>query len=96
MILAPVCTSAYFEIGGVMRIISELEAIEIIGDNLRDIMKNTRISQNELAKESMLTQGTISRCLNKQYMPSLKTIMNLCYALNCEYNDLLPDYYLVR
>lgn len=78
------------------RTISELEAIEIIGDNLRDIMKDARISQNKLAKESRLTQATISRCLNKQYMPSVKTIMNLCYALNCDYNDLLPDYYLVR
>ena len=78
------------------RTISELEAIEIIGDNLRDIMKDARISQNELAKESRLTQAPISRCLNKQYMPSVKTIMNLCYALNCDYQDLLPDYYLVR
>lgn len=78
------------------RTISELEVIDIIGDNLRDLMKEARISQNELAKESGIEQGTISRCLNKQYMPSLKTIMNLCYALNCDYQDLLPDYYLVR
>lgn len=78
------------------RTISELEVIDIIGDNLRDLMKEARISQNELAKESGIKQGTISRCLNKQYMPSLKTIMNLCYALNCDYQDLLPDYYLVR
>lgn len=79
-----------------METISELEAIEIFGDNLRDLMEAVRINQTELAKESRLTQCTISKYLNKQSMPSMKAIMNLCYALNCDYNDLLPDYYLVR
>jgi transcriptional regulator with XRE-family HTH domain len=79
-----------------METISELEAIEIFGDNLRDLMEDVKINQSELAKESRLTQCTISKYLNKQRMPSMKAIMNLCYALNCDYNDLLPDYYLVR
>lgn len=79
-----------------METISELEAIEIFGDNLRDLMEDVRINQTELAKESRLAQCTISKYLNKQNMPSMKAIMNLCYALNCDYNDLLPDYYLVR
>lgn len=79
-----------------METISELEAIEIFGDNLRDLMEDVRINQTELAKESQLTQCAISKYLNKQSMPSMKAIMNLCYALNCDYNDLLPDYYLVR
>jgi transcriptional regulator with XRE-family HTH domain len=79
-----------------MEIISETEAIEIFSDNLRDIMEDARINQSELARESRLTQCTISKYLNKQRMPSMKAIMNLCYALNCSYQDLLPDYYLVR
>lgn len=79
-----------------METISELEAIEIFGDNLCDLMEDVRINQTELAKESRLTQCTISKYLNKQNMPSMKAIMNLCHALNCDYNDLLPDYYLVR
>lgn len=79
-----------------METISELEAIEIFGDNLRDLMEDVRINQSELAKESRLTQCTINKYLNKQRMPSMKAIMNLCYALNCDYNDLLPNYYLVR
>ena len=79
-----------------METISELEAIEIFGDNLRDLMEDVRINQSELAKESRLTQCTIIKYLNKQRMPSMKAIMNLCYALNCDYNDLLPNYYLVR
>ena len=79
-----------------METISELEAIEIFGDNLRDLMEDVRINQSELAKESQLAQCTIIKYLNKQRMPSMKAIMNLCYALNCDYNDLLPNYYLVR
>lgn len=79
-----------------MEIISETEAIKIFSDNLRDIMEDARINQSELARESRLTQCTISKYLNKQRMPSMKAIMNLCYALNCSYQDLLPDYYLVR
>ena len=79
-----------------MEIISETEAIEIFSDNLRDIMEDARINQSELARESRLTQCTISKYLNKQRMPSMKAIMNSCYALNCSYQDLLPDYYLVR
>ena len=79
-----------------MEIISETEAIEIFSDNLRDIMEDARINLSELARESRLTQCTISKYLNKQRMPSMKAIMNLCYALNCSYQDLLPDYYLVR
>lgn len=78
------------------RMISEIEAIEIFGDNLRDLMYDARINQSELARESHLTQGTISKYLKKQQMPTMKAIMNLCYALNCSYQDLLPDYYLVR
>lgn len=76
--------------------ISETMAIEIFSDNLRDIMDDARINQSELARVSHLTQGTISKYLKKQQMPTMKAIMNLCYALNCDYNDLLPDYYLVR
>ncbi len=76
--------------------IGETMAIEIFSDNLRDIMEDARINQSELAKVSHLTQGTISKYLKKQQMPTMKAIMNLCYALNCSYQDLLPEYYLVR
>lgn len=76
--------------------ISETMAIEIFSDNLRDIMNDAQINQSELAIVSHLTQGTISKYLKKQQMPTMKAIMNLCYALNCSYQDLLPEYYLVR
>lgn len=75
--------------------ISEVEFIYIFADNLKDIMDEVGINQNQLAKEAHLTRGTISKYLNKKMMPSVRAIMNLCYVLNCEYSDLLPVYSLV-
>lgn len=75
--------------------ISEVEFIYIFADNLKDIMDEVGINQNQLAKEAHLTRGTISKYLNKKMMPSVRAIMNLCYVLNCEYSDLLPAYSLV-
>lgn len=76
--------------------ISEVEFIYIFADNLKDIMDEVGINQNQLAKEAHLTRGTISKYLNKKMMPSVRAIMNLCYVLNCEYSDLLPAYSLVE
>lgn len=75
--------------------ISEVEFIDIFSDNLRDVMKEVGISQKQLAKEARMTQGAISHYLRKERMPSVRAIMNLCYVLDCEYSDLLPDYSLV-
>lgn len=75
--------------------ISEVEFIEIFADNLRDVMKDVGISQRQLAKEAHITEAALSRYLNKQRMPNMRTFMNLCYVLDCEYSDLLPTYSLV-
>lgn len=75
---------------------SELDFIDIFADNLRDLMKEVGISQQELANETGLAKGTISKYLHKQIMPSLKAFMNICYALNCEPQDLFIPYELIH
>ena len=75
--------------------ISEVEFIDIFADNLRDIMKDVRINQRDLAYEANLTEATISRYLNKQRMPTLKSIVNICYVLGCNVDDLIPTYALL-
>ena len=70
--------------------ISEVEFICIFADNLSDIMDEVGISQRQLAKKAHITEAALSRYLNKQRMPNMRTFMNLCYALQCEYSDLLP------
>ena len=74
--------------------ISEVEFICIFADNLSDIMDEVGISQ--LAKKAHITEAALSRYLNKQRMPNMRTFMNLCYALQCEYSDLLPTYSMVE
>ena len=76
--------------------ISEVEFICIFADNLSDIMDEVGISQRQLAKRAHITEAALSRYLNKQRMPNMRTFMNLCYALQCEYSDLLPTYSMVE
>ena len=76
--------------------ISEVEFICIFADNLSDIMDEVGISQRQLAKKAHITEAALSRYLNKHRMPNMRTFMNLCYALQCEYSDLLPTYSMVE
>lgn len=76
--------------------ISEVEFICIFADNLSDIMDEVGISQRQLAQKAHITEAALSRYLNKQRMPNMRTFMNLCYALQCEYSDLLPTYSMVE
>ena len=76
--------------------ISEVEFICIFADNLSDIMDEVGISQRQLAKKAHITEAALSRYLNMQRMPNMRTFMNLCYALQCEYSDLLPTYSMVE
>lgn len=76
--------------------ISEVEFICIFADNLSGIMDEVGISQRQLAKKAHITEAALSRYLNKQRMPNMRTFMNLCYALQCEYSDLLPTYSMVE
>ena len=76
--------------------ISEVEFICIFADNLSDIMDEVGISQRQLAKKAHITEAALSRYMNKQRMPNMRTFMNLCYALQCEYSDLLPTYSMVE
>lgn len=75
--------------------ISEIEFIDIFADNLREIMEEVGITQAELADESGLNRATINRYLNKQRMPDLRSLINICYILECEVTDLVPTYALI-
>ena len=68
---------------------SEMEWLEIFSGNLKDLMKETRMTQEELAEESRIDQSTISRYLNKKRIPTVRAIVNLSYALNCDMADLI-------
>ena len=68
---------------------TEVEWIDIFANNLRDILKDRKMSQKELANEIWISEATISRYINKQRMPSIKHILEISYALNIDVNELI-------
>lgn len=68
---------------------TEVEWIDIFANNLRDMLKDRKMSQKELANEIWVTEATISRYINKQRMPSIKHILEISYALNIDVNELI-------
>ena len=68
---------------------SELEWLDIFGDNLRDMLIDAHMSQRELAEISCLAESTISSYIHKQKKPSLKSIINISYALDCDVSELI-------
>jgi transcriptional regulator with XRE-family HTH domain len=71
---------------------SEVEFISIFADNLRDLMESQGLSQRELSRESDVSHVAISMYLKKQRMPSVKSLINLSLALDCNLDDLIPFY----
>lgn len=63
--------------------------MEAFGDNLSDILDEQGMTQQELAKASGLSVGSISAYINKQSPPGIKAIINISYALDVDLNDLL-------
>ena len=71
---------------------SEVDFIDIFGDNLQDLMESRDMSQRELSKESGISNVTISRYIKKDRMPTAKSLVNLALALDCRLDDLIPTY----
>lgn len=71
---------------------SEVEFMDIFGDNLRDLMEEVGVGQNQLAREIGVSNQTISYYITKKRMPSLPTFINICIALECDPDDLVPMY----
>ena len=67
---------------------SELEWIETFAGNLTEIIKESGYSQREIADMTGIMQSTISKYMNGKMMPSVKNIVNLAYALNCDIREL--------
>ena len=67
---------------------TEIEWMDIFAKNLRELMREKRMTQSELASASGMTQGMISSYLSKQKMPKIKSLINLSYALDCSLDEL--------
>lgn len=69
--------------------ISEAELMRIISGNLKSLMEDRRCNQKELAEDSRLSEGAISNYVNGRKLPSLRAVMNLCAALDCDVEDII-------
>lgn len=67
----------------------ENEWLDIFGDNLASMLYDARYTQRDLAEMSGLSESSISNYIHKRKMPSVKAIINIAYALDCNINDLI-------
>ena len=68
---------------------TEVEWLEVFGDNLYEMILESGYTQNELADKAGLSQAAISGYINNRKMPGIKAIVNLSYALDCRIDDLI-------
>lgn len=71
---------------------TELDLIDIFRENLIDMMKEVGITRKELALEASLSESAINKYLAGDRMPTIKAMVNICYALECDLSDLIPTY----
>lgn len=68
---------------------SQQEWLDIFGDNLASILEEEKISQKELSRLTGLSESTISKYINKLQMPTVRAIINISYALDWSFEDML-------
>lgn len=68
---------------------TEEEWLDIFSNNLVEMLKEAKMTQNDLAEETGLSRATINAYIKKRKMPGVKAIINIGYALDCDFNDLI-------
>lgn len=68
---------------------SEVEWMDIFGDNLVDILKEVGMTQKELAEETGLAESAISNYINKRRMPNVRALINISEALDISLDELM-------
>jgi transcriptional regulator with XRE-family HTH domain len=68
---------------------TEVEWINIFGDNLADMLHDANMTQQELADATGLSKATINAYIHKRKAPGLKAIINIAYVLNCSVDELI-------
>jgi len=59
------------------------------GDNLRQIRKSKKMSQEQLAEKVNVTRQSVSKWENGESYPEMNNILELCKIFNCKLNDLV-------
>lgn len=63
--------------------------IEKIKANLAEAIKNSKMTQKNLAQKIGVSQQTVSHYLNENKLPALDTLAKLCAVLDLDANEIL-------
>ena len=63
--------------------------IEQIRERLAEAIRQSGISQTELARKLGVSQPTVANYLRGKILPALDTFANLCIILDIDANDIL-------
>ena len=61
------------------------------GDNLRNLRKSKKISQEELASKVGVSRQSVSKWETGEAYPEMNNILELCKIFKCKINDLVND-----
>lgn len=61
------------------------------GDNLRDLRKNQKMTQEQLAEKVGVSRQSVSKWENGESYPEMNNIMILCDIFHCKINNLVND-----
>lgn len=67
----------------------EYKLLHDFGRNLKALLTDAQMSQKELSKLTGISECNISKYIAGNMMPSLKSIMNIMEALDCDFEDLV-------
>ena len=59
------------------------------GDNLKQIRKSKKMSQEQLAEKINVSRQAVSKWENGETYPEMNNILELCKLFNCKLNDLI-------
>lgn len=69
----------------------EKDIIKIFGYNLKNIMKNKNVTQEELAKRVDTSQVMISRYVRGETLPSVIVVRKMAKSLGCLIEDFFDE-----
>ncbi len=61
------------------------------GDNLRNLRKSKKLSQEDLAEKMNVSRQSVSKWETADAYPEMNNILQLCKIFNCHINDLVND-----
>lgn len=68
---------------------TEVELMELVGNNIKAVLKESWMTQKELSEETGINETSISRYIQGERMPSLKNLINIANVLDCPLTDLM-------